>query len=75
MDRAEELIPKLPWDKEFENDKFNRPDFTNVDILAFGHSIIPIGINLPNYEEIRKNEGFKNLNLGNAYLSPDLLNM
>lgn len=66
VNHAEEILPNLPWGKDFEKDKFNAPDYTSLDILAFACSSTPLGINIPNYNDVREDFGFKNVYLDNV---------
>lgn len=66
VDNAEKILEYFPWSKDFEKEKFQKPDFTSIKIVAHGSSGVPLGQNLPNYEDMRHDYGFKNYALTNA---------
>jgi dipeptidyl-peptidase-3 len=50
---AEDLLKLLPWPKEFEKDKFMKPDFTCIECLSFGFAYTPLGLCLPHFDDIK----------------------
>lgn len=69
VSNAEKLISTFPWDKGFEKPEFKSPDFIALDVLCFASDSCPIGINIPNYQDVQETDGFKNISLSNAYPS------
>ncbi|KAF4546904.1 putative peptidase family M49 protein [Elsinoe fawcettii] len=75
VNRSEEFIRKLPWcgsddgdnngKGPFEKSLFESPDFTCIHTLAYCSSILFAGINLPNYNDLRQEFGFKNVIISN----------
>ncbi|KAF7167696.1 hypothetical protein CNMCM5623_000943 [Aspergillus felis] len=75
---ASEIIPQLPWAEgyeensgkgPFEKELFDIPDFASVQILAYCSSLVFPGINLPNYNDIRQEDGFKNIIFANRMIA------
>ncbi|PSN64888.1 peptidase M49, dipeptidyl-peptidase III [Corynespora cassiicola Philippines] len=73
VESSDVFIKRLPWTGNDENDGkgpfekalFEAPDFTSIHSLAYCSSIIFPGINLPNYNDIRDELGFKNVIIAN----------
>ena len=65
----------LPYSKHMEKEKFLAPDFTSLDVICFATHMMFIGINIPNYDDIREHEGFKNVSLDNVTSSPQKENI
>ena len=66
------LIAELPWPREYEKEEFKKPDFTSLEVVAYGCSGTPVGICLPNYDDVKQKHGYKNVDLGNSYPIPNL---
>ena len=71
---SSKFITQLPWAQgfsenngkgPFEKALFEPPDFSSIHTLAYCSSIIFAGINLPNYNDIRQDCGFKNMIIAN----------
>ncbi|PWY95533.1 dipeptidyl peptidase III [Aspergillus sclerotioniger CBS 115572] len=74
--KADQFVYKLPWVEghgthkgPFEKELFEPPDFSSINSLAYWSSIIFPGINLPNYNDIRQNTGYKNIIFSNRMVS------
>lgn len=72
VQNSAKFIRRLPWASEendgkgpFEKSLFEPPDFSSIHALAYCSSIIFPGINLPNYNDIRQEVGFKNVIVAN----------
>ncbi|EFO63998.1 Dipeptidyl-peptidase III [Giardia lamblia P15] len=68
VERASEILPLLPYPRALERDKFIPPVYNAINILCFLNTFSPIGINIPNYDDTRRDIGFKNVTLHNVLM-------
>jgi dipeptidyl-peptidase-3 len=66
VNESSKILPLLPYPSEYERPDFTAPSYNAINILTFCVSGTPIGINLPNYDEVRIHHGFKNVSLSNV---------
>ncbi|KAI0849929.1 dipeptidyl peptidase III [Daldinia vernicosa] len=76
VENSDKFIRRLPWAAAenngkglFEKSLFEAPDFSSIHALAYCSSIIFPGINLPNYNDIRQDVGFKNVIIANCMIA------
>ncbi|KPM44896.1 Dipeptidyl peptidase 3 [Neonectria ditissima] len=76
VENSATFIRRLPWATPendgkgpFEKNLFEPPDFSSIHTLAYCSSIIFPGINLPNYNDIRQEDGFKNVIIANRMIA------
>ncbi|KAI1079291.1 dipeptidyl peptidase III [Whalleya microplaca] len=76
VEHSDKFIRRLPWASlenngkgVFEKSLFEPPDFSSIHALAYCSSIIFPGINLPNYNDIRQDVGFKNVIIANRMIA------
>ncbi|PSK40121.1 hypothetical protein B9Z65_8061 [Elsinoe australis] len=79
VETSDTFIRRLPWCGQdlndnkgkgpFEKSLFEPPDFTCIQALAYCSTIIFPGINLPNYNDLRQDYGFKNVIITNRMLA------
>ncbi|KAI1138888.1 dipeptidyl peptidase III [Hypoxylon sp. FL0543] len=76
VENSDKFIRRLPWASTenngkgaFEKSLFEPPDFSSIHALAYCSSIIFPGINLPNYNDIRQDVGFKNVIIANRMIA------
>jgi dipeptidyl-peptidase-3 len=60
------VLPLLPYPPCYERSNFIPPSYNAINLLTLCSSLTPAGINIPNYDEIRLNKGFKNVSLTNV---------
>ncbi|TGJ79176.1 hypothetical protein E0Z10_g9592 [Xylaria hypoxylon] len=72
VQNSAKFIRRLPWATPendgrgpFEKSLFEPPDFSSIHSLAYCSSIIFPGINVPNYNDIRQEDGFKSVIIAN----------
>lgn len=66
VDGSSWILKLLPYPPEYERETFTPPSYNALCVLTFCGAGIPLGINIPNYDEIRSKVGFKNVTLTNV---------
>ncbi|CAH0018750.1 unnamed protein product [Clonostachys rhizophaga] len=76
VENSATFIRRLPWATSenngkgpFEKSLFAPPGFSSIHSLAYCSSIIFPGINVPNYNDIRQEDGFKNVIISNRMVT------
>ena len=63
--QANKFLALLPWSRDFEEREFMTPDFTSMEALTLVSTTMPAGTSGPNYEDVKRECGFKNISIRN----------
>jgi dipeptidyl-peptidase-3 len=66
VEASAKILPLLPYPPVYERKTFVAPSYNAINILNICASMHFMGINIPNYDEVRLNTGFKNVSLMNV---------
>ena len=65
VDQSSTILKNMPYPPEYERDTFTKPSYNSLNVLVYPTTMPFVGINVPNYDEIRMKFGFKNVSLDN----------
>jgi dipeptidyl-peptidase-3 len=66
LDNAPRILALLPYPRCYERQSFAAPSCSAINVLTFCTVVMPIGICMPLYDEIREAKGFKNISMSNV---------
>ena len=69
VNSSAKVLSEMPYPKVYERDTFSPPSYNALNVLSIETTMLPVGINIPNYDEIRMHIGFKNVSLTNVMFS------
>jgi dipeptidyl-peptidase-3 len=61
------ILLLLPYSRVYERATFVPPSYNAINILTFCVSGMPVGINIPNYDDVRLTGSFKKVSLSNVF--------
>ena len=65
VEHSSSILKNMPYPQEYERSVFTKPSYNSLNVLVYPTTMPFVGINVPNYDDIRMKFGFKNVSLEN----------